>query len=285
MYLITKNYNGLPIEFTVENNELYINATKTARYFGKEAKHWKYTKFPVNYFKAYNKFLNEYSTTFNTDNILNSEQFIVSIHGGKAVKQGTWIHKKLIFPFTSWLDMDFAIWCEYTVEKLLNNIHNNKTTNTTKEINTNPSVKSNNELNVFKEECKKEIDIVKQQISKIKDDIKSLSNDTDNKINNTTTNIVNSDSNSCAYSASYLLKKFNVNLTPRDFYTLLEHKGLFETYEYFNNTKKKNQRLRKFKENYNDYGYNKPLSKKTELPYYIMFYENKFEELLDIVKS
>jgi len=136
MHLITKTYNGLPIEFTIDNNELYINATKTARYFGREAKHWKYTKFPLEYFKAYSNFLKEYSNTFSTDNILSSEQLIVSIHGGKAVKQGTWIHKKLIAPFTSWLDMDFAIWCEHTVETISNLTYDNKSTNMIKELDT-----------------------------------------------------------------------------------------------------------------------------------------------------
>ena len=265
MHLITKTYNRLPIEFTIDNNELYINATKTARYFGREAKHWKYTKFPMEYFKAYNKLLKEYSDTFNTDNILSSEQLIVSIHGGKAAKQGTWINKKLIFQFTSWLDMQFAIWCDYTIKDIFNKENNALIKHT--------QTKLIKELEGLKEKHKKEIEALECLIFK----------------NNSSKQITEIDGKAYnppyVYSATYLLKKFKSNLLSRDFYTLLENKGLFVIYEYFNNTKKKTQKLRKFKEDYNDYGYNKPLSKKTKLPYSIMFYEDKFEELLDIIKK
>ena len=51
MNLITKNYNGIAIDFNTEES-IYINATQIAKHFNKVIKDWKESKHTIEYIKA-----------------------------------------------------------------------------------------------------------------------------------------------------------------------------------------------------------------------------------------
>jgi phage regulator Rha-like protein len=87
-----------------------------------------------------------------------------------------------------------------------------------------------------------------------------------------------------AYSATYLLRKLDIPILTKDFNIILEQEGIVETYLY-TNSQDKLQRLKKFKEDINYYGYNKPSSSKNKIPYTVLFYEDRFEELLEVLKN
>ena len=79
-----------------------------------------------------------------------------------------------------------------------------------------------------------------------------------------------------AYSAKSLLKDFNSNLSVIQFNKLLIRLGLLEEYTY------KGIKHKKLSNDNTYYGYNQPYSSKTKLPYDVLYYEDRFRELLKL---
>ncbi|EJF06108.1 KilA-N domain-containing protein [Thiovulum sp. ES] len=92
------------------SNYLYINATQTAKYFGKLPADWLKTKETKLYIKA---LISHY------DNIHNGDLVVVRKGGNDKSLTGTWIHKKLIITFARWLSPEFAVWCDFQIEEIL----------------------------------------------------------------------------------------------------------------------------------------------------------------------
>ncbi len=109
MEIITREYEGIEIYFSSETNlNIYLNATKTAKNFGKKPDDWLRTDQTKKYIKAV------------SDRFANMRNDLVIVkQGGKAEEQGTWIHKKLIIAFARWLSPDFAVWCDEIIEEVL----------------------------------------------------------------------------------------------------------------------------------------------------------------------
>jgi hypothetical protein len=103
--IITKVFTDKPIFFDKINEELYLNATKTAKAFGKRVDKWKENSNTVEYLEALSNYPEK-----------GELKYIVSKEGRYG---GTWIHKKLIIVFARWLSPDFAVWCDEVIEEIL----------------------------------------------------------------------------------------------------------------------------------------------------------------------
>jgi hypothetical protein len=105
--LITKNYNGVPIEFELIDGQLMANATAMCAAFGKRPVNWlslESTKRYVEAIQAKSGFLTSLIETRN---------------GGAGGGGGTWIHERLILKLAQWLDVDFELQCDEWVAELL----------------------------------------------------------------------------------------------------------------------------------------------------------------------
>jgi hypothetical protein len=107
--IISKLFDDKEIFFDKINNELYLNATKTAKTFNKRLDKWKESPQTIEYINALNRY----------PNLGKRELIIVQKGGNDKSNQGTWIHKKLIIAFARWLSPDFAVWCDFTIEEIL----------------------------------------------------------------------------------------------------------------------------------------------------------------------
>jgi hypothetical protein len=109
--IISKKYQNkslnltTPIDFTNEQN-IYLNATKTAKAFGKRLDKWKESPQTLEYIEALESNYHEKGEL----------KLIVSKEGRYG---GTWIHKKLVIMFARWLSPDFAVWCDFQIEEIL----------------------------------------------------------------------------------------------------------------------------------------------------------------------
>jgi hypothetical protein len=103
--IISREYNGIAVLFD-NSNELYINATKIAKEFGKKPETFLKTKSIKDYIVALKS----------ATGIAN---IVIVRQGGNPKEQGTWIHKKLIIHFARWLDVEFSIWCDLQIEEIL----------------------------------------------------------------------------------------------------------------------------------------------------------------------
>jgi hypothetical protein len=82
-----------------------LNATKTAKAFGKRVDKWKENSNTVEYLEALSNYPEK-----------GELKYIVSKEGRYG---GTWIHKKLIIVFARWLSPEFAVWCDEVIEEIL----------------------------------------------------------------------------------------------------------------------------------------------------------------------
>jgi ribosomal protein L7/L12 len=112
--IIQKVFIDKDIFFEEKNHDIYLNATKTAREFGKEVKRWLALKETEEYINS----VKEYLITEDTLNDF-GELVVVRKGGNDKNAQGTWIHKKLIIAFARWLDPKFAVWCDFQIEEIL----------------------------------------------------------------------------------------------------------------------------------------------------------------------
>jgi hypothetical protein len=108
--IISKTFNRKEFYFEIKNGVVYLNATKTALEFEKRLDNWKNSKDVNQYIEALSKHLN-----------LGYGDLVVSKRGGNNKNEmGTWLHPKLIIFFARWLSPDFAVWCDFQIEEILN---------------------------------------------------------------------------------------------------------------------------------------------------------------------
>jgi len=110
MAIISRKYREIEILFSQDvNKNLYINATKIAKHFKKQASKWLENKDTQEYLKAISQ----------KQNIAYGDLVVVRKGGNDLSLTGTWIHKKLIIAFARWLLPDFAVWCDIQIEDIL----------------------------------------------------------------------------------------------------------------------------------------------------------------------
>jgi len=99
------DYDGARISFD-KDDEVLVNATEMARYFGKQPSDW--TK---------NKQSQEFLDSLSTVRKISVTELIVVKQGG--VTQGTWMHQDVAIEFARWLSPAFAIWCNDRIKELM----------------------------------------------------------------------------------------------------------------------------------------------------------------------
>jgi len=105
--LVKLEYRGIEVNL---NEDGWFNATKAAELYGKKPHNWLKLKETRDYIERLCRFLNA------------TQNHIIKTKKGKY-NGGTWLHPRLAVPFARWLDMDFAIWCDDQIDKLLRGNH------------------------------------------------------------------------------------------------------------------------------------------------------------------
>lgn len=100
MNIITRDYDGMPVDFTTE---AWFNATAVAKRFGKLPNEWLRLPETVGYLEGLER---KYGK-------------IPHFKTSRGRGGGTWMHPRLGVAFARWLDVDFAIWCDEQIDHLL----------------------------------------------------------------------------------------------------------------------------------------------------------------------
>lgn len=100
-----KKYLGKEVVF---DSNGYINATKTAKQFGKKGLDNLMRSEP---FKKYMKAVSNYRNVDLTE--------LKKTIKGRNIEQGTFLHPYLVVEFARWLSIDFAVWCNMVIEDIL----------------------------------------------------------------------------------------------------------------------------------------------------------------------
>ena len=266
MNLITKNYNGIAIDFNTEES-IYINATQIAKHFNKQVNDWVRLEQTQEYLKEFELMLKENSRNgisrfghqLDISDDFSLQKLIVIKKGGNPTEQGTWIHKKLIINFARWLSPKFAVWCDSVIEELL--------TNKSKvETKTELYLKCvNNAIEILKVNEASKILMLEKAYRSLRVDTSFLPNYAEEDI---------------THSLTELLAKHNVDMSTRKFNQLLIQNGIVEV-----KTRKSTKGIKTYKALTNKglkYGKNlvNPKNQRETQPHY---FDNTFEELLDLV--
>lgn len=101
--IIRAEYEGNGYSFRADG---WFNATEAAKRYGKEPAQWQRLPATSEYLEAlarrYGKITHVETSRARVD------------RGG-----GTWLHPKLAIPFARWLDIDFSLWCDEQIDKIL----------------------------------------------------------------------------------------------------------------------------------------------------------------------
>ena len=103
--IITLQYGDFPVFF---QENAFLNASKTAKQFNKQARDYLNNEHTVNYLEN----LKHYAQK-------DQNQLVITQKGGFSQEQGIWLHPYLAVDFARWLAVDFAIWCEKQIENML----------------------------------------------------------------------------------------------------------------------------------------------------------------------
>lgn len=106
--VVTADYNG--VEFTFQDDG-WFNATAAAKCYDRECYEWLRLPETMRYLAALERHYKP-----------GESRFVKTSRGGNTRKSGiagTWLHPKLAVRFSQWLDMDFAIWCDEQIDRLL----------------------------------------------------------------------------------------------------------------------------------------------------------------------
>lgn len=103
--LIVASYDGERYSF---RDDGWFNATEAARRFGKRPAEWLRLPETERYIAARCARLE-----------VGKSHFVKAMRGGDRTEQGTWLHPKLAVVFARWLDVNFEIWCDEQIEKIL----------------------------------------------------------------------------------------------------------------------------------------------------------------------
>ncbi|MFZ3191620.1 MAG: P63C domain-containing protein [Moraxellaceae bacterium] len=86
----------------------WFNATEAAKRFDKVVYEWLRLPETERYLAALCK-----------KNESGKSLFVKTRRGGNVSMQGTWLHPKLAVRFAQWLDVDFAVWCDDTIDQII----------------------------------------------------------------------------------------------------------------------------------------------------------------------
>lgn len=102
-------YNGSKITFSL-GAEVYVNATKMAKPFGKQPAQW--LRLPSS---------QEFIRVLGDVRKVNYTALVIAKRGNYSNngEQGTWMHKDVAIEFARWLSPHFAIWCNDRIMELL----------------------------------------------------------------------------------------------------------------------------------------------------------------------
>ena len=101
--VVTAEYKGQGYSF---RDDGWFNATEAAQRYGKEPAQWQRLPATIEYVEALKRRYGE----------------ITHVETSRARADrggGTWLHPKLAVPFARWLDMDFSLWCDEQIDRLL----------------------------------------------------------------------------------------------------------------------------------------------------------------------
>jgi hypothetical protein len=100
------DFNGHKIHFELRNGVVYVDATETAKPYGKK---------PGDFIKTAQT--KEYITALSTASNILEADLVQTKNGGDGF--GTWLHHKLALRFAGWLDVRLQIWMDEQIENLL----------------------------------------------------------------------------------------------------------------------------------------------------------------------
>lgn len=103
--VITAQYKGQGYSF---RDDGWFNATEAAKRYGKRPAEWLRLPEAIRYIAARCARLE-----------VGKSHFVKTMRGGDRSEQGTWLHPKLAVVFARWLDVEFEIWCDEQIDKIL----------------------------------------------------------------------------------------------------------------------------------------------------------------------
>lgn len=104
--LVTAEYDGAPYTFRADG---WFNATQAAKRYGKRPGDWLDLPDTQKYLRA-------------AEARYGKIPYVETRRGGNTRKSGnggTWLHHKLAVAFARWLDVDFSLWCDDQIDKIL----------------------------------------------------------------------------------------------------------------------------------------------------------------------
>lgn len=96
-------YHDYQVRFSLDG---WINATDIAKKYERRLDHWLATQETEAYLAALGRHLN----TRDRGDLIQTR---------RGAGGGTWLHPKLAVVFARWLDIDFAVWCDMQIDRLL----------------------------------------------------------------------------------------------------------------------------------------------------------------------
>lgn len=86
----------------------WFNATEAAKRFDKRPIDW--LRLPET---------EKYISAMCRKSKVRLSHFVKTRRGGSTSTRGTWLHPKLAVRFAQWLDVDFAVWCDETIDQII----------------------------------------------------------------------------------------------------------------------------------------------------------------------
>lgn len=134
MIIVHADFRGTDIAFSGDG---WFNATAAASRYGKDPSAWLSLPDAVQYIEALLARLKPNSCILQEFNeirglksskpatrakalrLVKKSGLVRAKAGGVEAGGGTWLHPKLAVPFARWLDVEFAVWCDEQIDKLL----------------------------------------------------------------------------------------------------------------------------------------------------------------------
>jgi len=134
--LIHASFNeSIQIDFT---DHAWFNATSVGKFFNKEPVQWLNLRETAEYISALSDILSEFNSGFLQEflkisdlsgessasrakllSLVKKTGLVKTKTGSPENGGGTWLHPKLGVAFARWLDVEFSIWCDMQIEKIL----------------------------------------------------------------------------------------------------------------------------------------------------------------------
>ena len=114
--LILLDYDGIEVRL---NEDGWFNATIASAKFNKRPNDWLFLDSTKEYIDALMRFLDFPDRTC----LIKTKSGRPSLITRNPGNYGTWFHPKLAVPFARWLDVNFAIWCDIQIDKIVKGTH------------------------------------------------------------------------------------------------------------------------------------------------------------------